>query len=396
MNSRSRSGVGLVYAIIFMSVMLLFCSFAVDYGRVQLAKTQLQSAADAAALAGAGELKNGLARSQSAAISIAASNKVDGAGLTLDPANDIEFGRWNAASRQFTPLTGAAQTGANSVRINAKRVAARGTGIDTPFLRMFGRIACDIHSSAVAVASPIQYAAVGIDFIKMSGNATDSYISNGGSVPPYLGSIASNGDITLTGNSMVHGDAHPGVGKNITGADHVSGNTSPLGAPLNFSPINPGSIRTNNDNFRITPMTAVSNGNFSLTNSQSATFPAGNYYFKNFWTTAQSTINITGPVTIYCYGSFSMAGKAVVAGNLPGNLKIVMVTAADGSMPGSLSISGDTALYADIYAPLSPVSVTGGGDIYGSIVGKSLSMSGNGALHYDLSLANNGRIALVK
>ncbi len=396
MKSRNRSGMGLIYATIIMSVMFLFCSLAVDYGRVQLAKTQLRVAADAAALAAAGELKNGITPALNAARTIAAANLSDGTPVALDTNNDVEFGRWDASNHTFTALAGNARSTANSVRVSARRTAARGNAIDLPFSKMFGPNACNVNASAIAVASPVQYAAVGLDFIKMSGNgATDSYSSAGGAVSSNLGSVASNGDINLNGNGAIHGDAHPGVGKAVYGADHVSGSTSPLTQPLVYTVTDLGSIRTINDNPRLTPMSAISGGSLKLTSGQTATFPAGNYYFKDFDTTARSTVNVMGAVTFYCYGDVSMAGQAVTAANLPGNLRIVMVKTPTGGDPGSVKLSGGSALYADLYAPLSPITITGGGDIFGSMVGRSITMSGNGALHYYLSLANSGRVSLV-
>ena len=50
--------------------------------------------------------------------------------------------------------------------------------------------------------------------------------------------------------------------------------------------------------------------------------------------------------------------------------------------------------YADIYGPQSRINMSGTGDIYGSIVGKSIDMTGNSAIHYDMSLG--GGIRLVQ
>src|SRR5207244_4051709 len=104
--TRRRSGFALVYGIIIMSLMLILSSLAVDYGRVQLVKLQCQAAADASANAAAAELPNGISAAQNAAISIAAANLIDGKAAVLDPATDIEFGAWDAATRTFTVLTG--------------------------------------------------------------------------------------------------------------------------------------------------------------------------------------------------------------------------------------------------------------------------------------------------
>ena len=48
---RRRSGVTVVYTIILLTALIGLASLAVDYARVQLAKTELQRAADAAARA---------------------------------------------------------------------------------------------------------------------------------------------------------------------------------------------------------------------------------------------------------------------------------------------------------------------------------------------------------
>ncbi len=47
-----RSGMAFIYIIVALVAMLGFCSFAVDLGRVQTAKTELRRAADAAARGG--------------------------------------------------------------------------------------------------------------------------------------------------------------------------------------------------------------------------------------------------------------------------------------------------------------------------------------------------------
>ena len=53
---RSKRGISPIYAMIAMTALTGFVSLAVDLGRVQIAKTELQQAADAAALYGASGL----------------------------------------------------------------------------------------------------------------------------------------------------------------------------------------------------------------------------------------------------------------------------------------------------------------------------------------------------
>jgi hypothetical protein len=55
-------------------------------------------------------------------------------------------------------------------------------------------------------------------------------------------------------------------------------------------------------------------------------------------------------------------------------------------------------LYASIYGPTSAVTLSGTGDIYGSVLGKSVSMTGTSAIHYDLGIdgVGMGSLMLVK
>ena len=140
----SRKGLALVYVIAIMTAMIAMCSLAVDYARMRLAKTQLQMAADAAALYGITGLSTSVTTAQSRAISAASDNKVDGTPLVL-ATSDVEFGLWDPAVRVFTPLSGSLRLSATAMRITARR-----TNMSLPFASMIGFRTIDIQSSAIA------------------------------------------------------------------------------------------------------------------------------------------------------------------------------------------------------------------------------------------------------
>jgi Flp pilus assembly protein TadG len=112
MNNRSlilrRRGNVIILVLVLLTVMCGFCSLAVDYGRMQTAKTELQRAADAAARAGAAKLADGVSATETTIIAVAASNTVDGSAINLSSA-DIEFGTWNETNQTFTVLSGSAR-----------------------------------------------------------------------------------------------------------------------------------------------------------------------------------------------------------------------------------------------------------------------------------------------
>jgi hypothetical protein len=227
----------------------------------------------------------------------------------------------------------------------------------------------------------------------MSGSSSiDSYSSNNG---PYssgsgtsVASVASNGDISLTGGATIKGDANPGVGEQTSGGT-VTGSTTPLTSPLTYAPASAGSYATTNDNVNV--LAFMNGGAFSLSGSQAAVMPAGTYYFTSFNMSGQSSLAITGPVTIYVAGPVSLSGGVTTPSSTPENLKIEVTTSAN------VTLSGSTALYTDLYAPQSDIKITGGGGLMGAVVGQSLTLSGGGTVHMDQATSGAGHgISLVQ
>jgi Flp pilus assembly protein TadG len=379
-------------------VLLAFCSLAVDLGRVQLVKTELRRAADAAARYAITGLPTGVAAAQDWALAAAAENKADGTPVVLDRTLDVEFGTWNPVARSFAPLAGTARAGATAVRVTAPRLKSRGTGLSLMFAGMVGVAAHDLSPSTVVTIAQMQFGLVGLDYIKMGGNSSTSYWSASGSATPgNWGNVASNGDITLAGNSLIQGNARPGPGRVVSGgAGRVTGTMAPLATPLSFPNGTSGATtQFSNSNANLPPGT-LSNYDLTVGAGKNEVAAGGSYYLNDV--NIMGTITFTGPTTIYCFGTFKLSGRAVTQANLPQNLKIVMVTSPwSGAAPGSVTLGGASGLYASVYAPQSAVYMTGTGDIYGSVLGKSIDMTGTSAIRYDLSLTpSGGAVAIVK
>lgn len=132
-----RKGAVLIYSISALTVMIGMATLAVDWGHVQLAKTQLQGAADAAARAGASALAQSPADAVAQAQWTASKNVVDGIPLSLTAA-DVEIGTWDTARLSFTKLLGVDQYRGNAVRVVANRTASRSSAIPLSFVGVFG------------------------------------------------------------------------------------------------------------------------------------------------------------------------------------------------------------------------------------------------------------------
>lgn len=392
----ARRGSILIYSVIAMTAMLALTSLAVDYGSVQVVKTQLMAAVDASARAGAHSLAigNTAAQAQAAAIAAAGSNTANSTAVALT-MSDVLVGNWDSTAGTFAANT----TPYNAVQVNAALTAAKGTAVKLWFARIVGRNTCDVHASAAATYKPSGYGIVGLNFITMGGNTSDSYWNTTGATGGQRGSIASNGNITLSGSSYINGDAHPGVGMNVNAPSKVSGSTTRLTSPLVYPNGDAGSSATTNDNTQITTTfrTGPNQQDLVLKANDVCTAPGGTYYFHDVNLSGGSTLSFTGPATLYVWHNLTMGGNTSTASNLPGNLHIICCPSTGGAAPGPISLSGTSALYADIYAPQSPITMSGTGDLYGSLVGLSINMTGTSTIHYDiLNDPNAGKVTLVQ
>jgi hypothetical protein len=114
-----------------MVVFIGFAAFAADWGRIQLCKTELSSAADASATAGASIVTNGAYYARGEAIRIGGMNSANGQKVTvLD--NDVVVGKWNAATRtldtsSFSP---------DAVQVTTYLTDERQNGIPLTFARL--------------------------------------------------------------------------------------------------------------------------------------------------------------------------------------------------------------------------------------------------------------------
>ena len=116
-NEKREKNRGMAVLYIGIAILAVFgvISLAVDVGRIRVAKGQVQTAADAAAMAAALSIpKIDLSGGNSfdfddvdqQAVSLASVNvvTVDNVSVTLQPVNDVDYGTWDVNARTFTVL----------------------------------------------------------------------------------------------------------------------------------------------------------------------------------------------------------------------------------------------------------------------------------------------------
>lgn len=145
----SRRGAVVVLAALVMSLMVGLLAFAVDIGYVALSRTQLQAAADSAALAGAASTNLPRADMETVTKRFADANMAAGRKVQLQ-SSDIEYGTWDTAARSFTPSA----TPGNAVRVTVRTDDTAGGKTRLFFARIYNVDAVNQKASAVATTNP--------------------------------------------------------------------------------------------------------------------------------------------------------------------------------------------------------------------------------------------------
>ena len=360
----------MVYVSLSLVLLIAFVSLGVDYGRVQLCKTELQRAADAAARYGATGVINNTHVTR--AIAAAAENEVDGSPLVLsnafaDNPKDIEVGNWDSSQSTKFSTT---RTPVNAIRVTARRTAARGTGIPLLFAKLLGMDTCDLHCTAIATQNTAAPNFIGLNGITAKNNVGVAY-------DPRLGmpstsnlssgaSIASNASINFDNNPSVQGSIVLGPDGSYSGSSPTPTRlTDPLSYPSTEAPPFPAAGSLNvNGTVHITGGTLV-------------------YTSINF--SNNSMLIFDNPTTLYVTGnvSFSQSGEIKPASGLPVDLKIRM-TGGPGSYFGGNN-SNNVTVTGQIYAPGVDFIAKNTGTIYGTALFDTMSATNNLNLYYDYS-----------
>ncbi len=148
-TSHPRRGTVAILAAFLMTFLVAMVAFAVDMGYLCVVQTQAQAVADAAAMAGANGLTNGMAISY--AQSCAALNTANAKSVTL-PASAVSLGTWNSTSGSFGVLTGSATSTANAIKVNVNLSTSNSNAVNLFFSNVLGLSSFNIAASAVASA----------------------------------------------------------------------------------------------------------------------------------------------------------------------------------------------------------------------------------------------------
>lgn len=119
---RNRRGVIALFTVLLFLAMLSVMAVVLDFGRMQFQRNQMQTAADAAALAGAVQLLRSPQTDYVAeARNFAQANPLLGSSIVLNDS-DVVLGSWTGPDRSFTP--GGSPSTANAVQVTLRHTSS--------------------------------------------------------------------------------------------------------------------------------------------------------------------------------------------------------------------------------------------------------------------------------
>ncbi len=413
-NTRGK-GVVTVWTALMLVFLVGLVGLGIDTGYVLLGAHRLQNASDAAALAGALQVRSDLDDARMAAINCALANTAAGSPVLLSAngdnssAGDIVIGRYDRDAGLFTPTTDSP----NAVKVVAQRSDSSAAGqVSLIFGRMFGVPGVDLSREAIAmVGGGTGAGLIALDedsprALEVSG-AVSVGVSDGAIQVNSVDSqaVRCNGGPTLLASDLnVCGDVQFIGGVDFDGNLNVG--VAAVGDPLGFLP-------------EIEPDVAGDLGAFSVTGGVHDLTPG--YYSGGIKATG-GTLNLAPGIYVLDGEGFDIGGNTTVlaegvmlyitgSGGVDfGGTGSITLTPPDPdqySYP-DVDIYEGVSIFQDrdnttaariigtslmdltgtIYLPEAHVALSGTGDGFGNqLIGGTILVSGTG----DISISYDGR-----
>ena len=242
--------------------------------------------------------------------------------------------------------------------------------------------------------------------LSISGSAiSKSYDSRNGpysdAVNTHNGDVGTNsttsGGVTVGGSIFIDGQVLVGPGISnplsvVTGYNpsFITGGTSPpsdtqdvVSQPVAF----PMSAVTMPGGLTCSDYTIAGGNTLTLT-STGGPLGNGTYCYHDLTVQGNASLTANGRVKVYLTGDLIARGNSSVG--VPSDPTAMVFF---GSSTGSATleegtITGSTKFYGALYAPGATINISGSADVFGSIVARTINVTGSAAIYYDEALAD--------
>ncbi|MEY2530498.1 MAG: hypothetical protein QOI96_583 [Verrucomicrobiota bacterium] len=331
------------------------------------------------------------------------------------------------------PITGPARINDNKQDTRLRKLSLRWERFTNGVLTAHAISAPQVSRRAEAIVRPVSafnqaIMAVGTLDLTNQNIVIDSYDSRdpakstNGLYDPLKrqqnGDLATDGNLIEAGNAHIYGDVATNSGT-VSGAANITGvertdfyqEPIPVGAP-SWPSINPtpstvtNTVTLNAGAVKGAATTRYQLNNISLNGNDTLTLagnPNGSPTYIEIHVTGNVSVTGTSQivvqpgvsVAIYFDGNVDVSGNGIInSNNQPSDLQLYGVQPSDSSSR-HVNLSGNAQISAAVYAPNADVSINGGGSsghVFGSVVGKTVTMTGVTNLHYDEASGSSGII----
>jgi hypothetical protein len=358
-------------------------------------------------------------------------SNVDAPSTLVDPTNGWQYYRIRTIGTM--PISGSARTTDNKQDGRLRKLSLRWERFTNGVLTSHAISTPQVCRRAEAIVRPVSsfaQAAMSVGTMDLTNQniVIDSYDSrdpNKSTNGLYdvakrqeNGDIATDGNLIEAGNAHIYGDVATNSGT-VSGAANITGTERtdfyqepiPVGAP-SWTAIN-GTISnvTNSATLNASASKGSSISRYqlstiSLSGGQTLTLagnPDGSQTYIEIYVTGDISVAGSSQIvmqpgvtaTIYFAGNVDVTGNGILnTNNQPSDLQLYGIQPPVNSSK-HVSLGGNGQIIASVYAPDHDVSINGGGTnghVFGSVVGKTVTMTGVTNLHYDETLGSTGII----
>jgi hypothetical protein len=248
-----------------------------------------------------------------------------------------------------------------------------------------GVIAANSTRPYTPAAAPVGF--IGFDRLEITGHIEiDSYDAATGhfaaGAAHAIAPLLSNGPIQLTGEGRIGGSVRSASLIPVKASKHLQ-ITGPIAPPLAeriaSPPVTLDPFAHDSANSAL-PREFLQNGSLNLWGAHQLALPAGVYYLNDLIIDTPATLRCQGPVTLLVAGRLNINGAIDTHDNRPADCRVLLTS------DKPVTIANKNTLFLDLYAPQSTIEISGRGSLHGSIVGKTLHITGTRPLHFDESL----------
>ena len=141
-----RRGAIVILSALILVILFGMLAFSIDLGYIAITRSELQSAADGAALAAVDEIGNPMSEIRAAARDVASNNTAASEPVDIDAAGNLVVqGKFDETTRTFTPTN----TDVNSVRVSLEK-----RDMPLMFAKVLGTDTFDARAEAIAMVNP--------------------------------------------------------------------------------------------------------------------------------------------------------------------------------------------------------------------------------------------------